>query len=295
MGRSQEMNSVVRSYEAQILHESSKMTNLPACWQSPDSVDAWRHERMLAKTLPLLHAYPGASWLTIGDGRYGSDAGFLKRHGANAVASSITDATLSEAKERGFIDDYRIENAEHLSLNDDAFDFVLCKESCHHCPRPPIAIYEMFRVARHAVVLIEPIEEGSRLLDWGKRFAKKLLGRPEIAFEPSGNFLYRLHPSELIKMLAAINQECLAVFRMNDFYHRRLAQGKLHGSPQGWMTKGGVIAQNALCRVGLMNWGLGVFVLIKGHPDPAIKAAVLSAGFQVESLPQNPYLRCSDH
>lgn len=41
-------------------------------------------------------------------------------------------------------------------LQDDAFDYVLCKDSYHHMPRPMIALYQMLRVARRAVVLIEP-------------------------------------------------------------------------------------------------------------------------------------------
>lgn len=53
---------------------------------------------------------------------------------------------------------YRIENAEHLSLDSRSFDFVLCKESLHHLARPVLGLYEMLRVCRRAALIIEPCE-----------------------------------------------------------------------------------------------------------------------------------------
>ena len=64
------------------------------------------------------------------------------------LATSLTDSNLRIAQERGYIDKFQAENAERLSLTDDSFDFILCKESYHHFPRPAIAFYEMVRVAR---------------------------------------------------------------------------------------------------------------------------------------------------
>ena len=54
------------------------------------------------------------------------------------------------------IKNYKIENAENLSFEDKTIDFILCKESYHHFPRPMVALYEMLRVARNGVLLIEP-------------------------------------------------------------------------------------------------------------------------------------------
>lgn len=172
---------------------------LPSRYTAPDSVDNWRHTRMLNSTRPLVATYPKATWVTVGDGRYGSDAAYLHSRGAAVTATTLTDERLRIAHERGFIPAYQAENAERMSFPDESVDFVLCKEAYHHFPRPPVALYEMLRVARRAVVLIEPIDN-PRLLDAAKRLVKRLIrGDRETQFEPSGNFLYRLSLHEMEK------------------------------------------------------------------------------------------------
>lgn len=135
-------------------------------WLSEDTADAWRHERMYRCLEPLLADADRREWLTVGDGRFGKDAHQLAKRGARAVATDISDELLKLGKERGYITAYSRENAESLSFADGSFDYVLCKEAYHHFPRPPVALYEMLRVARQAVVLIEPHEPGrARALD----------------------------------------------------------------------------------------------------------------------------------
>lgn len=126
-----------------------------AAWKREDVVDYWRHERMYNTLLPVCQSYPGTHWLTIGDGRYGTDAHYLMKQGLSVLASDINVSSLHEAKKNGFINDYSLENAENLSFNDNHFDFVLCKESYHHFPRPMVALYEMIRVSKKGVILIE--------------------------------------------------------------------------------------------------------------------------------------------
>lgn len=47
-------------------------------------------------------------------------------------------------------------DAEHLAFDDDSFDYVFCGNLLHHLEDPLVAVREMRRVARHAVILIEP-------------------------------------------------------------------------------------------------------------------------------------------
>jgi SAM-dependent methyltransferase len=284
---------VRRIYNAQSQHESSEMLDVPAILAAESSIDAWRHRRMLDVSLSFVRAFPNATWLTVGDGRYGSDAAFLGKQGASAVASSITDTTLQQAKQAGFIAEYRVENAEHLSLADDSVSFVLCKESYHHFPRPPIALYEMLRVATHAVILIEPMEEKARILDKLKVMAKSLLGRETMVFEPSGNFLYRLNPRELGKLLCAINQSGFALRRMNDCYMPQLGSANAIGTWAGWMSRRMVNVQDVLCRLKLLSWGMGAFVIFKNEPGSELLAAAERGGFNVVRLPANPYIKGS--
>lgn len=74
----------------------------------------------------------------------------------NCCPTDISEYLLAEARRRGLITKYALENAERLSFADQSFDYVFCKESFHHFPRPYQALYEMLRVAREAVLLIEP-------------------------------------------------------------------------------------------------------------------------------------------
>lgn len=272
--------------------EHERLIDLPSCYTRPDSVDCWRHDRMLGSVLPLVEAFPQATWATVGDGRYGSDAFFLKRHGTNVLATSLTDSNLRIAQERGYIDKFQAENAERLSFEDDSFDFILCKESYHHFPRPAIAFYEMVRVARVGVVLIEPMDDSLRALDWGKKIGKRLLrGDRACDFEPSGNFLYRVNVREIEKMTTAIAGATVAVKRFNDFYHPKLALQGSAGVTFGLLaTKVGIAIQNVLSRARLMSYGLSVIVVFKLRPPDSAERALQSNGFRVTHLPRNPYL-----
>jgi len=283
------MKAIERSYAMQAVSEEEM--ELPAAYRAPDSIDAWRHHRMLALLEPLCQAMPDSHWMTVGDGRYGSDAAYLKARGMQARATALTDDKLKQAHEMGRIDEYGAENAERLSCADGSFDFVLCKEAFHHFPRPPIALYEMLRVARVGVVLIEPIDN-PRLLDGFKSLGKRMLrGNADQQFEPSGNFIYRPSVHELRKLMLALGGELLAHRGINDFYHARLVGHRYQ--PGSWptlLTQLGIGVQNALCSTGLLGYGLACIVVFKAGAPPALQDAMRRVGYSMEVLPQNPYL-----
>jgi ubiquinone/menaquinone biosynthesis C-methylase UbiE len=272
---------------------SSDGQKLPACYSSPRSIDAWRHERMHRIIMPVLRAYPEATWMTIGDGSYGSDAYFLRRNGTDVLATSLSDASLAIAQQRGFIARFQAENAESISVPDESFDFVLCKESFHHFPRPAIAFYEMVRVAKRAVVLIEPQETSRKLLDHAKNVLKRILRKDKSTlFEPSGNFIFRLSARELEKMMTALNHEAVAIKRFNDFYHPRLANADYATfSFPALLTRLGIVTQNLLCALRMLDYGLACVVAFKGVPGEDLQHTLRRHGFRMRFLPRNPYLQ----
>lgn len=275
-------------HEAQVRH--NERMDLPSQYTDEGSIDAWRHTRMLDMARALWQAHPQARWMTVGDGRYGSDAAHLKARGVAVLATNLTDDWLRAAHDMGVIGEYRAENAEALSLDDGAVDFVLCKESYHHFPRPPLALYEMLRVARRGVVLIEPIDE-PRLLDGFKRLVKRVIrGDTVHEFEPSGNFLYRLSIRELRKLLMAMGGRVFAHRGFNDFYHPRLAAYPAAERNLGSIgTRLGLLVQDTLVRTRLLGNGLACVVVFTAEPDAALLTALRRDGFRVEHLPQNPY------
>lgn len=282
------------SYERHARHEQqiSESASLPTCYTAPNTVDNWRHVRLRQGILPLLECDPGAEWMTIGDGNYGSDAYFLNQNGAQAVATSLTDTTLVAAAEKGFIRDYRMENAECLGAEDRSIDYTLCKEAYHHFPRPAIAFYEMVRVSRKAVVLIEPADGHGRILNRFKRWIKnKLRGDTEFEFERCGNYIFRLSVREMEKMMIAMNCQTIAYNYFNDYWQPAYAADSTVPSSRGFvLTKVGIGFQDLLCRLRLMDWGLVTLIAFTGPVTDALLKDLKSRGFQVKELPRNPYL-----
>jgi len=263
-----------------------------------DTVDAWRHRRLYALLDPILAAAPGASWLTLGDGRFGNDARYILDRGGQAVASDLSDVLLREAQQIGFIPDYRVENAEALTLADGDVDYVLCKEAFHHFPRPMLALYEMLRVARQAVVLIEPNDEyaGGGLAQAFGRAVRglllRLLRRPsgKHGFEPVGNYVYSLSRRELEKAALALDYRVLAFRGINDSYTPGVEDEPLAANgPLGRRTRRIIRLKNLLGKLRLWNPGVLAAVLCKSTPAPDLIEGLAQAGYEIVNLPENPY------
>lgn len=280
--------NIEESYLRQSVAESA-MTK-PSRYTNPGSIDNWRHTRMLAMSDSLILAMPKSRWMTIGDGRYGSDAAYLESQGVDVLATSLTDERLRIAHADGLISKYQCENAEHISLPDNSVDFVLCKESYHHFPRPPIALYEMLRVAKEAVVLIEPMDN-PKLLDSLKTAFKRIIrGDQEMNFEPSGNYLYRTSVPEVEKLLTAMGGRYIAVKGLNDFFHPKLGNYEAGTVNVGSViTRFGVFIQDVLAKLGLLGYGLGSIIVFKGVPSESVLKSIRADSYKVIELPINPY------
>lgn len=245
--------------------------------------------------MPLLEVTRNARWLTVGDS--GADAYALQRRGVkHVVASSIATDQILTVQRKGFLEGVEVVglNAEVTGLDSGAFDYVLVKEAYHHFPRPPLAFYELHRVARSAVVFIEPAEQqGWRAFDAIRRFAKRLL-RPQAhaspQFEESGNFLFRLNTREFYKMATAMQFSVIAVRRFNDFYVPRLAGAPVTDSLAFFLERLGLYVQDMLCRLYLMNWGLVSCISFKEGPSETVVRGLRRRGYLIEILPKNPYI-----
>ena len=65
-------------YDKHVKHYKEK-SKIAKSWLNEQSLDYWRHNRMLKLIRPLIEK--NEKWLTIGDGRYGSEAAWLKKMG----------------------------------------------------------------------------------------------------------------------------------------------------------------------------------------------------------------------
>lgn len=267
-------------------------------WLGEDTVDAWRHERMYHLINPLLEAYPQASWLTCGDGRYGKDAHYIEKNGISVLATDISDTLLIEGKNSGYIRNYQKENAEALSFGGENFDFVFCKESYHHFSRPMIALYEMLRVSSKGVVLIEPLDQyiDSHVTEiWFRHFKnliKFLLGKKieRHNFEESGNYIYRISKREIEKLSIAMNCRAVVFKGINDCYIKEVEFEK--ASPKSKLfrkIKRRIAFSNLLSRLRLNPYRLMCAIIFKIEPDVILKNKLREKGYRVIDLPKNPY------
>ncbi|MFN8144717.1 MAG: methyltransferase domain-containing protein [Bacteroidia bacterium] len=275
------------------------------------SVDYWRHERMYNTLLTLLKNYPNAKWLTVGDGNFGKDANFILSHGGDALATDLNNPSFEKALEVGFIKKYQLENAERLSFKDDEFDFSLCKEAYHHFPRPYIALYEMLRTSKNAIVFIEPNDQDTISLPdmtlgngffWFLRTTiksvKNLLRKPvkpaldySAFYEPAGNFIFTLNYHELKKVAIGLNLPTIAWKGFNDTFIDGAGEEMLsdHG-PIYRKTYAFMRSHEKKVRLGYFFPTMITFIIFKTAPSAACLQSMKEDGFVVETLPKNPIL-----
>lgn len=277
-------------------------------WKNEDTVDYWRHFRMYKTIIPVLKHHPDARWLTVGDGKYGTDAHFISKYTPHVVASDIAEDCLKTALDDGYIPEYKIENAEKMSFADNSFDFVFCKEAYHHFPRPAIAVYEMLRVARKGIILLEPNDPNSvipqkmtvrRAFFWFlqslKNYIKERIGRQPYysqgGYEPVGNFVYFLSEREVEKFALGLNYDMVAIKGINDEYIDGVEFELLKDKGPLYTSLSRIIEQED-CKVmsGKRDFGLMTAIIFKEMPGEACIEDLRKEGFRVTKLIKNPYL-----
>jgi ubiquinone/menaquinone biosynthesis C-methylase UbiE len=272
---------------------SDDRKNIHETWFRKDTADYWRNDRKY-EIADILGADKDAHWLTIGDGRYGLDAIRLKEKGiSNVVPSDICGALLDIAMDKKLISEYYAENAEKLSFENNTFDYVFCKESYHHFPRPMIALYEMLRVARKAVVLIEPCDNRYASISNVIYFMMNLIGKKkhfnEGAYEDSGNYVYTISKREIEKVALGLNYPAVAFKGQNDHYIKGC-----EFQPSSWSSSAyrkiriSVFLKDLMSRFSLTRPNILMAVIFKTPLDAGIDVSLKDSGWQVVRLPANP-------
>lgn len=260
-------------------------------WLENKTIDSWRHLRMYFFTDPLTKAVPNAFWLTVGDGSYGKDAHYLEEHGADVLATDIDDRLLKVAKRQGYIKKYQRENAEKLSFRNNSFDFVFCKESYHHFPRPMIALYEMLRVAKKAVILIEPNDVKRRGFSWSRFWSVDLPGTQVNGFEISGNYVYQISRREMEKVALGIGLPMVAFNGFDDIYIKEAGGDKIEDNTFDFKkTKAILWLLEMAYKLGIRDRSLLVAIIFKEKPKAGIIEELKLFGYDIRALLKNPYI-----
>jgi len=308
-------NSQKQSYKKQsqiFADDSANQKKLAETWFDETTADFWLHNRMYEAVDCIKDKT--RSWLTVGDGRWGLDAIRIKKRGfTNVMPTDLCEPLLMESKERGLIDSYSIENAEKLSFDDNSFDYVFCKESYHHFPRPYIALYEMLRVASKAVFLAEPNDEPMAqsigLKDYLQFKFQALLSKLKIktlrpvhyrkpvifdskGYEESGNYVYSISKREAQKLMQGLDYSQMAYKEMNTHYIK------------GCEFEPADIAKSAIfkelvetirneddrCAKGWDVPNLILMGLFKEEMTDESRTLFQNKGWTIIDLPRNPYL-----
>lgn len=288
-------------YDKQFPNETDRLEAIDNWKQGIENqnIAFWLQNRMWSLINPFIKK--GDRWLTVGDG-YGLDAHYLLGKGVEACSTDISDTFLSLSKENGFIKDFSIENAEKLRYQDQIFDFVLCKESYHHFPRPYLAVYEMLRVAKKGIMLIEPNDPISQMplllamvniMDRLDMNLVEKFWKNRFSFETVGNYVFKLSLRECEKISMGINLPALAYKGINNSYYTPETGNEIASehSPSLKKIKRKIAWDNFLARCGIVPYQLLSVVLFKEKPDLFEIMTLKENGYQYREFPQNPYLR----
>lgn len=204
-------NSVEKSKERHRTHESREGYWSGAFDSAHD--DTKRHFEMLKTALPVLKNINPKSILTIGDNR-GRDAHFFKSTlGCHSTASDLDISKLLPAKNDGYISDCLVVDVENIPLEDNSVDVVIAKESFHHWPRPMMGFYEMLRVAKFGIILIEPNDCFN-----GQVSPQLTTDGYADHYEDVGNYKYQISVREILKSCWSLYIDRAFVKGFNDPY-----------------------------------------------------------------------------
>ena len=239
------------------------------------------------------------TWITIGDYN-GFEAQYFQEHNQSVIASDISDVFLKEAKAEGLIEEYLKENVEHLSLNDNSIDYVSCREAFHHFPRAYLGLYEMIRVSKKAVILIEPKDILSKMpfllfmknvCDLFNPFMINKIWKNRFSWEAVGNYVFKISERDVEKISMGIGLPCIAFKDINVVLnikedasvsptnYKLLNKVKRKLGFLNFLGKLRIIPYNTLCSI-----------IFKEMPDEATIKKLKDSGYQVIKLPVNPYL-----
>ena len=258
-------------------------------WLDKSSLDYWRHNRIRNSIKALITNTKNKKWITIGDGRFGTDANFLLTSGcSNVTATDISEELLAIGARKKFITRYAAQNAEKITYKDDSFDYALCKEAYHHFPRPVIALYEMLRISKYGIVLIEPNDQANIQIPFINSFTQKH------QFESIGNYVYSLSRHEIEKIMLGIGLRFYAFKGVNDYYIEGIEDcpqknGSFKQHLNRLKLKTIIWVKDVLPSLHLKNSNLISIIIFKQEPQAKLLSSLIKDGFKFKTLPLNPY------
>ena len=127
-----------------------------------DLLTRYLRDRRLLKSLEVLEKYDTdiRDWsVLLTCGGVGGEGLFFKKNGfKNVTVSDISENSLKICNEFDPSINTLMLNGESLDVPDNSYDLVVVQDGLHHLPRPVSGFTEMLRVAKKAVIVIEPYD-----------------------------------------------------------------------------------------------------------------------------------------
>ena len=262
------------------------------------NVSSWLQNIFFSCLEPLLDS-KDKNWLTVGDA-YGFDAQHILSSNNMAMATDLNTDFLNVAVKEGIVSVCAAENAEKLTFEDERFDYVLCKESYHHFPRPYAAVYEMLRVAKIAVVIIEPQDPVARmpllllinnLLANNVRLLNKIW-KNRFSYEPVGNFVYKVSEREFEKLAAGLGLKMVAFKKINPNFWFKGAESipTSNKNRKFLFIRLKRIVLDILVSLKIIPSQVLASIIFKQAPDDDTIDLLRRSGYRLVNIPVNPYL-----
>lgn len=288
---------------SQILHikmlEEQKQSGFSCSWHDPNNLDTKRHYKMLDNIIPIIDAFgKDNKWLTMGD-HFGREAIYLKRKNIkHVICSSLKHQFGNEIlnyagtkSENNFDNVNEVKNidVEKLSFSSYNVDFVLCKESFHHFPRPMLGLYKMLESAKKAVILLEPQEKMEFVESFG--FCK-IENEDKISncYEKVGNFKYEVSVREICKSAWSLYLPHVIVKGFNDPYADFYTKdGKSHN--EKWdKYKNDLKCLNLMGETNKRMFNLISCVILKNKLSENEREILLKGNYKIYDRPINKHI-----
>lgn len=129
----------------------------------------------------------------------GIDAYYLKKtyKPKKIYFADITINAIEKAQSNFSDQSFILSDNHNLAFKENSFDYVFIGDSIHHLKEPIRGVYELLRVARYGLMVIEPNDS------WFMRLFEKLGLAHE--YEPTqGNYVYRFNKRDVHKITKAM-------------------------------------------------------------------------------------------
>jgi len=127
----------------------------------------------------------------------GIDVYYMKKYfNCTFFVTDISENAVAIAKASFPGIEGRVEDAEKLSFSDDSFDYAFIAASLHHLPRPVLGLYELIRVSKKGVIVIEPNDSCLTRIATAWGLATEV--------EESGNYVYRLSKHDVARIAKSL-------------------------------------------------------------------------------------------